>query len=115
VELKRQYYSAVQTARLLGVKPHVLRYWESRFEIRPQRNSAGRRIYTREQVDKLAQIKFLRYHEKMTVNGTRRKLERIRKVTPGSKTEAGRAELLLWLEEEITALRDLLGSNEAEP
>ena len=57
-------YTATQVSRLVGVEPHVLRYWEAKFEIKPERNSAGRRIYTEDQVQKLTGD----YEKKVTDN-----------------------------------------------
>ena len=108
VDRKKQYYSATQAARLLRVQPHVLRYWEKKFEFKPERNSAGRRVYTQEQVDKMSRIKFLRNEEKLTIAGARKKLSalsRLDREKPGRKETS---ETLLWLKKELTELRDML-------
>jgi DNA-binding transcriptional MerR regulator len=104
----KKRYSATQAARLLGVKPHVLRFWEKRFEIRPERNSAGRRIYSQDQVEKLRRIKFLRYDEQFTTRGARSKLAALSRVEHSKALPREHRATLLWLKKELTSLRDAL-------
>jgi DNA-binding transcriptional MerR regulator len=111
MELKRRFYTATQVARRLRIPRHVLRYWEAEFEIKPERNSAGRRIYSQTQVDKLAEIKFLRYREKMTIKGARAKLATLTTMDHGRKARNERKATLLWLKKELVGLRDVLSSD----
>jgi DNA-binding transcriptional MerR regulator len=104
----KKYYSATQAARLLKVRPHVLRYWEKKFEFKPERSSAGRRVYTQEQVDKMSRIKFLRYEEKLTITGARKKLSTLSRLDRETPRRKKADESLLWLRKELTELRDLL-------
>ena len=108
MELKPRFYSATQVARLLKVAPHVLRYWERTFEFKPDRSSAGRRIYSQEQVDKMARIKFLRYEEKLTVRGARKKLSTLARLDHEKPRKTETKAALLWLRKELTQIRDLL-------
>jgi DNA-binding transcriptional MerR regulator len=108
MDLKKKYYSATQAARLLKVQPHVLRYWEKKFEFKPERSSAGRRVYTQEQVDKMSRIKFLRYEEKLTVTGARKKLSTLYRLDHEKPGRKQTSEAVLWLRKELTELRDLL-------
>lgn len=59
----------------LGVKPHILRYWEQEFEMKVKRNSAGRRVYTSGQLERLRDIRRLVHIEKLTIRGARRRLQ----------------------------------------
>lgn len=108
--MSRAFYSAVQAAKKLRVKPHVLRYWETKFGIKPERNSAGRRIYSQEQIDKFGRIKFLRYDEKMTIKGARNRLSMLSRASQGKRLKGEDKALLLWLRKELTDLRDMLSS-----
>ncbi|MEJ2483084.1 MAG: MerR family transcriptional regulator, partial [Gemmatimonadota bacterium] len=41
----KEYYSIGEVSSLTGLKPHVLRYWESQFPaLRPTKNRAGNRV-----------------------------------------------------------------------
>jgi DNA-binding transcriptional MerR regulator len=52
------YRSISEVSDLVGVKPHVLRYWETQFSmLRPKKNRAGTRMYRPEEVKMLLRIK----------------------------------------------------------
>lgn len=64
-----------EICRLLGVKPHVLRYWEQEFEIvTPRKDRSGKRQYSRNDVNTLFRIKHLLHDEKFTIEGAKQKL-----------------------------------------
>jgi len=106
----RKFYSLSETCRQLKVKPHVLRYWEKAFAIHFQRNSAGRRIVASDQLEQLQLIKHLLHHEKLTVQGARKKLAQLKAVARRGSTAPVPAETLAWLKKELIALRTLLES-----
>ena len=57
------------------VESYVLRYWETEFSfLSPRKSKAGQRIYAKNDVDLILQIKHLLYEEKYTIDGVRRKL-----------------------------------------
>lgn len=64
----------------MGLKPHVLRYWESQFPVlNPSKNRSGNRVYQRKEIRLILLVKQLLYDEKYTVEGARAKLERMRR------------------------------------
>lgn len=69
------YYRIGEVSDIVGVEPHVLRYWETEFRsIRPQKSRKGQRIYSRRDVDKLLTVKDLLYSHGFTIAGARKKL-----------------------------------------
>ena len=69
------YYRIGEVAGIVGVEPHVLRYWETEFRsIRPQKSAKGQRVYSRRDVETLLKVKDLLYQHKFTIAGARRKL-----------------------------------------
>jgi hypothetical protein len=59
----------------LGVKPHILRYWEAQFDsIKPLKRAGGRRYYRPEDVETLRTIDRLLNREGFTVRGARQYL-----------------------------------------
>ena len=65
-----------EVAETLGVKPHVLRFWESKFdEIQPVKRAAGRRYYRPEDVALIAGIKHLLHEQGMTIKGAQKHLK----------------------------------------
>ena len=75
MRLEKLYFRIGEVATIVGVEPHVLRYWESEFRsIRPQKSSKGQRIYSRRDVETLQKVKELLYSHRFTIAGARRKL-----------------------------------------
>lgn len=71
----KMYRSISEVSELVGVKPHVLRYWETQFSmLRPRKNRAGNRMYRPEEVRLLMRIKELLYERRFTIAGARRRL-----------------------------------------
>src|SRR5690606_37527169 len=69
------YYRIGEVSEIVGVEPHVLRYWETEFRsIRPQKSRKGQRIYSRKDVDKLLKVKDLLYTHGFTIAGARKRL-----------------------------------------
>ena len=57
-----------EVANLVGVEPHVLRYWEREFRtIRPTKSAKGQRVYSRRDVENLMQVRDLLYDEGFTI------------------------------------------------
>ena len=71
----KQYFKIGEVAKILGVKPSVLRYWETEFQtIRPKKTRSNHRLYTRRHVERIAFIRELLYEQKFTIAGARRHL-----------------------------------------
>ncbi|MCY4225595.1 MAG: MerR family transcriptional regulator [Bacteroidetes bacterium] len=87
------YYSIGEVSRIIGVETYVLRYWESEFpELRPRKNSSGRRIYTNNDLNLARQIYDLLRVKKYTLEGARQALDGDSGYT--SKLSSERQELL---------------------
>jgi DNA-binding transcriptional MerR regulator len=106
------YFRIGEVAQLVGVEPHVLRYWETEFRsIRPGKSSKGQRVYSKRDVDKLHTIKTLLYDHRYTIAGAKRKLrgdgvEPIDESDPSLKEIRGLRESLLEIRGEIARLLD---------
>jgi len=71
----RLYYSISEVSEMIGVKPHVLRYWETQFKmLRPKKGRGGARMYRKRDVEILFEVKQLLYENRFTIAGARRKL-----------------------------------------
>jgi DNA-binding transcriptional MerR regulator len=69
------HFKIGEVSRILGVKPYVLRFWETEFQITPAKNQSQHRVYKRQEVEKLLEIKHLLYEERFTIEGARVKLK----------------------------------------
>jgi len=71
------YFRIGEVAELVGVEPHVLRYWEREFRtIRPTKSAKGQRVYSRRDVENLIRVHELLYREGFTIAGAKKKLSR---------------------------------------
>ena len=74
-DLVKLYYRIGEVSQIVGVQPHVLRYWETEFRtIRPQKSHKGQRVYSRKDVEKLLKVKDLLKTQGFTIAGAKKKL-----------------------------------------
>ena len=109
------YYSISEVAEMTGVKPHVLRYWESEFsDLRPKKNRAGNRSYRDKDIRMVVAIRDLLYQQGYTIQGARLQLrDRVRReeptAPPSARLDGDRnGEALRFLKSELAALRKRL-------
>ena len=101
------YFKIGEVARLVGVKPYVLRYWESEFSVlRPGKTRSRHRLYRRKDVETLLEIRRLLYAERYTIEGAKRRLRDGRNTT--EETATTDAEKLARVRTEITDLCRML-------
>ncbi|MEZ4453664.1 MAG: MerR family transcriptional regulator [Nannocystaceae bacterium] len=72
----KRFFKIGEAAAIVGVTPHVLRFWEGEFPaLRPEKSGGRQRVYSRADVELLLKIRHLLYAEKFTIAGARRRLE----------------------------------------
>lgn len=68
-------WSIGEVARFLGVKPHVIRYWESELPLlSPRKGLSGRREYSGNEIRLLLRFRHLLYDKKFTIEGAKGRL-----------------------------------------
>ncbi len=73
--VEKDLYRIGEVSRAAGVKPFVLRYWETEFPmLEPVKSASGHRLYRQADVDMVLRIKRLLYDEGFTIAGARRHL-----------------------------------------
>ena len=78
-----------EVSRLTATKAFVLRYWESEFPtLQPVKSPSGHRLYRREDIETVSEIKRLLYDEGFTIAGARKHLADISGAN-GSGSPAG--------------------------
>jgi DNA-binding transcriptional MerR regulator len=107
------YFRIGEVATLVGVEPHVLRYWEREFRsIRPSKSAKGQRVYSRRDVENLLRVRELLYAEGFTIAGAKKKLQRTglepheaREARETQPTTAPQASGSVQLREQLVELR----------
>lgn len=108
---RKVYYAIGEVCDLTGLKPHVLRYWESQFDVlSPTKNRAGNRVYRAKEIEVVLLVKHLLYEEKYTIEGAKQRLAELRSegALEEERQEVLSPEMLAHMKEELEALRDIL-------
>ncbi len=108
----KTYYKIGEVARYTAVKTSVLRFWETEFPfLSPEKSSTGQRLYTKQDIDLVQQIKQMLYQDKYTIEGVRQKLSP-RSSSPSSVAEPACPDtaqaLLRHVRQELLAIRAVL-------
>ena len=110
---KKAYYSIGEVCDLTGLKPHVLRYWETQFEVlHPTKNRAGNRVFRPKEIELILLVKHLLYERKFTIDGARQRLLDMRKggeISDSGKDVVGR-DFLVGLKQELLQMREILAA-----
>jgi DNA-binding transcriptional MerR regulator len=108
---RRAFYSIGEVCSMVGVKPHVLRYWETQFEeLSPSKNRSGNRVYQSEEIELIALIHRLVHEERYTVEGARKRIAELREEGRSAEesSSALRRSFLRNLDEELRQICELL-------
>ncbi len=66
------YFRIGEVAKLAGVEPYVLRFWETEFpQLAPKKSGSGHRLYRRKEVEMVFEVKRLLYEKRYTIEGAR--------------------------------------------
>jgi len=85
------YFRIGEVSRLAGIKPYVLRFWETEFSsLGPKKSGKGHRLYRRKDVELVLEIKRLLYDNRYTIEGARKYLDARSRET-GAKSAAAAA------------------------
>lgn len=113
---EKPLYRIGEVAELLGVKPHVLRYWECEFEgLRPLKTRGAHRQYRRADVELAVRIHQLLIVEGYSIPGAIRKLQESAgsdlsgEAGPRARGEVSLRATLLEVRRELRAFLDGLG------
>ena len=117
ISSERLYYRIGEVSRITGLKPHVLRYWESEFKvIRPYKGGSLQRLYRKKDLDLILKIKKLLYEDGFTIAGAKKKIRdlekaankqmKLRLVEKGSNGKD--SQLIDTIREELKGIRNML-------
>ena len=70
MHLEDNFYTISKASEIIGVKSHVLRFWEKKINLaKPNKHFNGRRYYSSLDIKNLQLIKKLLYDEGFTIKG----------------------------------------------
>ena len=72
----KSHFKLNEVCSLTGVKPYVLRFWESEFDhISPVLSSSGQKLFEHKDIEAIAFIKKLLFEDKMSIEQARAELD----------------------------------------
>ncbi len=72
---EKMFYKIGEVAEVAGVRTSVLRFWETEFSfLKPVKSDSGQRLYSKNEVDLVLQVKHLLYTEKFTIEGVKKRI-----------------------------------------
>ncbi len=110
----KRYYRIGEVSRITGVKPYVLRYWESEFRwMAPQKSRSKQRLYRKRDIEMVLLTQRLLHKERYTIAGARRKLremgiERALEETPKAAPVVDHRTAYQRIRSELEAIRAML-------
>lgn len=112
---EKHFYTIGDVCQITGTKPHILRYWESKFKLlRPARRYSGHRKYTQAEIDIIHRIRYLVLDRKFTLAGAKREINRQfggkmkPAETPGAHVVAAAVPLLRDIKKDIEECLEIL-------
>jgi DNA-binding transcriptional MerR regulator len=109
----KTYYRIGEVARYTGLKPYVLRFWETEFKVMmPPKSRSQQRMYRRKDIETILTIKHLLYKERFTIEGARRRLTEMARESrdPEARIDLPRQSLDA-VRQELQELRELLAAH----
>jgi DNA-binding transcriptional MerR regulator len=104
----RTYFRIGEVAKLIGVEPYVLRFWETEFKaMAPPKSRSKQRMYRRRDLETILTIKHLLYAERFTIEGARKRMLELARESRRGEAATPPREGLAKLREDLLALREL--------
>lgn len=109
------YFKIGEVSEITRIQPYVLRYWESEFKtIKPSRTKSKQRIYRKNDVEIILEIKRMLYEEKLTIAGARKKLQELKSKRKNQLQfdfdgKKDNRNILKEIKRELKAIRKMLG------
>jgi DNA-binding transcriptional MerR regulator len=83
------FFKIGEVAQIVGVRAHVLRYWESEFaSLRPLKTRGSHRVYRRRDVELAVLLRRLLHEEGLTIAGAKRRLRDLGRGAVSMPTDA---------------------------
>jgi DNA-binding transcriptional MerR regulator len=107
----KSYFRIGEVSRILGVEPHVVRYWESEFKtVKPVRTNSDQRLYRKKDVEELTIIRHLLYSEQFTIAGAKKRLSKLKMEDGCVVDEENCRRRLIHIKKELLRIKEMIGT-----
>ena len=111
----RMGFKIGEVSEMLGLKNHILRYWENEFPaLKPQKAQNNQRMYTRKEIEKILLVRKLLYVDRFSISGAKRALRDWQKGASKSSRKSVNKERYLKLGAEIKMLIEKIRAVKSE-
>jgi DNA-binding transcriptional MerR regulator len=108
------FFKIGEVAEIVGVRPHVLRYWESEMPaLRPLKTRGAHRVYRRRDVELAMLVKRLLQDEGFTISGAKKRLRELDRDRVASEPDP-QAARDVSVRADLMAIRDHLRDLQAQ-
>jgi len=106
-ETEKLYYSISEVSEMFDLNASTLRFWEKEFDVlSPTKNKKGNRLFTKKDIENIAQIVDLVKNKGFTIQGAREQLKNKSNLKPGAELNQEVIERLQKIKEKLLKLRD---------
>jgi DNA-binding transcriptional MerR regulator len=103
------FFKIGEVAEIVGVRPHVLRYWETEFAaLRPMKTRGAHRVYRRRDVELAMLVRHMLQGEGLTIAGAKRKLRELQRDRVSSPPDPDASEHVNLRADLLALRRDLV-------
>ncbi len=88
----QEFFKLNEVCKLANVQPYMLRFWGTEFgQLETKKTGTGQRLYSRDQVELILEVRHLLFEEGLTIAGARKRIKAIEdsgeKPKPRAKSE----------------------------
>jgi DNA-binding transcriptional MerR regulator len=106
-ETEKLYYSISEVSEMFELNASTLRFWEKEFEVlKPTKNKKGNRLFTKKDIDNIAQIVDLVKQKGFTIQGAKEQLKQKSNLKSSAEINAEVIEKLKKIKEKLLRLRE---------
>ena len=99
------YYTISNVSKKLKIPPHVLRFWEKKFNfINPKKSESGRRYYSNQDILNLEIIQDLLHNKGYTISGAIKFIKNNNQLEDNKLNNLNNESLVLKLEETLNLI-----------
>ncbi|MCC6371222.1 MAG: MerR family transcriptional regulator [Bacteroidia bacterium] len=108
-ETEKLYYSISEVSEMFELNASTLRFWEKEFEVlKPTKNKKGNRLFTKKDIDNIAQIVDLVKQKGFTIQGAKEQFKQKSNLKPSSEINEEVIARLQKVKEKLLRLKEEL-------
>lgn len=105
----RMYFKIGEVCKISGIKPYILRYWETEFDILlTSKSKANQRMYERKDIENILLIKKLLWQDRYSIEGAKKRLKELKQEKRATRLQEEKSDSSIKLSQVKDELKDLI-------